>query len=271
MNTEQRVLYESTEISTDVNDFRAGTAAFSYTSGQYLYVGSILPFNNLFFEMGTLNLVTTVPSVDIWWGHAWNAAVDLIDETNGLKQNGRLQWRPELATGWDMEQLSSDVTGLPTTSRMYNLFWARLSWGTTMTTGTTIKYIGQKFATDSILYSFYPDLDNSTIRSSFASGKTTWDEQHYMASEHIIRDLKKRNIVKSRSQILDASLLVDAACHKVAEIVYTAMGQPYFEQLQQVKKDYSAALNVRFFNVDLNQDAELSNVERRQSTVFATR
>ena len=271
MNTEQRVIYDATEISKDVNDFRAGTATFSYTSGQYLYIGSILPFNNLFFEMGTLNAVTTIPSVSIWWANAWRSAVDLIDETNGLKLTGRLQWRPELATGWDMAQYSSDVTGLPTTSRIYNMFWVRISWDTTMTVGTTIKYIGQKFASDSILYSFYPDLNNSTILSSFASGKTTWDEQHYMAAEHIIRDLRKRDIIMARSQILDTSLLVDAACHKVAEIVYTAMGQPYFDQLTQAKKDYSNAINMKFFNTDLNGNAELELQERRQSTAFATR
>jgi len=271
MNTEQRVLYQSTEISQEVNDFRAGTAAFSYTAGEYLYVGSILPFNNLYFEMGTVNAVTTVPSVDIWWGHTWRAAVDVIDETNGLKKNGRMQWRPELATGWDMEQYSSNVTGLPNTSRIYNLFWARLSWSNTMTSGTTIKYIGQKFSSDSILYSFYPDFNNSTIKTSFASGKTTWDEQHYMAAEHIIRDLKKRNIVKSRSQILDTDLLVDASCHKVAEIVYTAMGLPYFDHLKQAKEHYSEAINLRFFNTDLNHDSELSMRERYQSTTFSTR
>lgn len=271
MNTEQRVVYESTEISKDVNDFRAGTASFSYTAGQYLYVGSILPFNNLYFEMGTLNAVTTLPSVDIWWARAWTPAVDIIDETVGLTLTGRLQWRPEMQKGWDMEQYSSDVTGLPTTSRMYNLFWARFSWGTTMTVGTTLKYIGQKFATDSILYSFYPDLNNTTIRTSFASGKTTWDEQHYMAAEQIVSDLKKRNIVKARSQILDASLLTEAACHKVAVIVYTAMGEPYFDQLKLAKADYAAALNLRYFNVDLNQNGELESMERHQSTAFGTR
>lgn len=271
MYLEQRVLHGSVDISAAVNDFRTGSYTFAYTAGDFLYVGSLLPFNNLWVEVGTPNAVSTAVSVDIWYANAWTPAVDIIDETNALFNTGRLQWRPDESKGWDVEQYSRDVTGLPSTSRIYNFYWIRLSWANTLTATMTLKYIGQKFATDSVLYSFYPDLNNTDMRTSFASGKTTWDEQHYMAAEHIVRDLKKRGIITTRNQILDASLLTDASCHRLAMMVYTAMGTPYFDQLEQAKKDYSACLNMNFFTVDKNATGDIEPIERVLSTTFVTR
>ncbi len=269
-NLEQRVLHEATDISERVNDYRTGTYTFPYETDEYLYVGSIFPFNNLFFELGTLNIVAASVSIDIWFGNAWVPAVDILDQTSGLTASGRIQWNTDDLKGWDLEQRSEEVTGL-TGSVIYNMYWARFSWSAALTASTSIKYIGQKFANDDILQSFYPDLGLSNIKTAFESGKTTWDEQHYMAAEHIIRDLKKRNIIKSRSQLLDHSLFVDASCHKVASIIYQAFGTPYFEQLQMADKKYSESINLRFFNLDVNADGSLEPVERGLSQAFMRR
>ncbi len=271
MNLDQRVIYQSTDISQKVNDFRALTAPFVYTAGQYLYIGSILPFNNLWFDMGTVNTNASTLSVDMWFGHAWISAVDVIDESAGLTASGRVQWNTDLNKGWDLEQYSTSVTGLPALSAIYNMYWLRLSWSATFSAGSAIGYIGQKFSDDTSLYSFYPDLNNSTILTGFAAGKTTWNEQHFMAAEHIVRDLQKNGIIKSRSQILDASKLVDASCHKVAELIYSSLGEPYLEQLKWSRQAYKEASNVKFFNTDLNANGRLDTAERRESTSFGTR
>lgn len=271
MILDQRVLFNSTDISQAVNDYRTGVASFAYTSGDYLYIGGVLPFNNLWIELGTVNAVAASVSIDLWFGHAWVPAVDILDGTAGLTATGRLQWTTDLNKSWDVEQYSKYVTGLPAGSAIYNMYWMRLSWDTTLTAGTTIKYIGQKFSDDSQLYSFYPDLNNSAVRTSFASGKTDWTEQHYMAAEHIIRDLRKGGIIVSRGQIMDYAMLVDASCHKVAETVYQAFGEPYFEQLKQARAAYKEACNLKFFNVDRNADGRLDPVERVFSTDFGTR
>lgn len=270
MNFDQRALHQTTDISNQVNDYRTGTYTFPYQTGEYLYFGSIFPFNNLWVELGTLNVVPATASIDIWWGNAWEPAVDINDQTSGLTASGRIQWNTNIDKGWDLEQRSFDVTGLSTT-KIYDMYWLRMSWSANLTVGTTLKYIGQKFANDDILQSFYPDLGRSDIKAAFETGKTTWDEQHYMAAEHIIRDLKKRNIIQARSQLLDYSLFVDASCHKLAEIVYTAFGSPYFDQLKQAKDDYSKALNQKYFNVDKNADGRLDTVDRNFSTAFMTR
>lgn len=270
MILDQRVIHQTTDISTLVNDYRTGSYTFAYQTGQYLYIGSLLPFNNLWFEVGTPNAVAATVSVSMWWGHQWVSAVDVIDGTSGLFNTGRIQWNTDIDEGWDLEQRASDVTGL-STFEIYNMYWARLSWSANLTPTMTLKYIGQKFSTDSILYSFYPDLQQSALLAAFASGKTTWDEQHYMATDRIIGDLKKRNIIKTRSQLLDYSLFSEAGCHKVAEILYKAFGLPYDEQRAAARKYYDESLNVKFFNVDIDATGRLDPIERDISTGFMTR
>lgn len=267
---DQRVMYNTLDVSAKVNDFRSSAQAMAYTTGSYLYIGAILPFNNLWFEMGVANTNAATVTVEIWYANAWVSAIDVIDQTVGLTATGRLMWNTDRLKGWDIEQSTEDVTGL-TSFNIYNRYWVRLSWSANFSGTSSVKYIGQKFSTDDILYSFYPDLNNTTTLTSFESGKTTWDEQHYMAAEHIVRDLKKQNIIKSRGQIMDWSMFEAASCHKIAEIVYTAFGRPYFEQLAEAKKAYKDAMNLQFFDVDLNANGSLDPVERRDSTHFVRR
>ena len=275
MRLEQRVLHQTTDISEAVNDFRTGTYTFAYTTGQYLYVGSLLPFNHLFIELGTVNLVAATTTVEMWWNNAWVAAVDLYDGTAGLTASGRMQWNTNIDEGWSWERESADVTGLSST-KIYDMFWLRLSWSANLTGTTSFKYIGQKFSDDAALYSYYPDLNNQDLRDSFdpanpSGTKTTWNEQHYMATEMIKKDLIKRSIIKARAQILDPYLFKDAACHKVAEIAYQGFGRPYFDQLKVAIDRYKQEMDIKYYNVDTNQDARLDPHERILSSGFLTR
>lgn len=267
---DQRVIYNSIDISAKASDFRTGVQNFAYVAGGNVYIGSIAPFNNLFFEFGVLNTETTVPAVQIWWANAWHDVVDLCDETEGATKSGRISWNTDKLKSWDVEQTAEDVTGL-SAFKIYWKYWIKLSWNVDFSAGTTLKYIGQKFSNDDILSSFYPDLSLSDIKAGFETGKTTWDEQHYMAVEHIVRDLKKSGVIKSRSQLLDWQLLQDAACHKVAEIVYQAFGSPYADQLIRARAAYLEALNVKHFQSDQNANGTLDPIEVTHSTIFATR
>jgi hypothetical protein len=266
----QRVIYGSTDISAKVNDFRTGTVAFPYEAGQYLYIGSVLPMNNIFMELSPLNTASSTVSVDIWWANAWHSAVDIIDETTGLQSNGRIQWSTHKDKSWDWEQDSKDVTGLESFA-IYWKYWLRLNWSTNFTNSPVLKYVGQKYSTDDVLYSFYPDLSNANLLAGFETGKTSWDEQHYFAAQCIEKDLRSRNIIKDRSQIMDWSMLQESSCHKVAEVAYRAFGQPYAEQLARAQKDYSDSLNLAFYNVDLNANGKIDPVERHITTHFVTR
>lgn len=270
MIQDQRVIYGSTDISVAVNNFRSANAAFAYTTGEYLYIGSILPFNNLWFETGVANTEATNLSLSIWWGNAWESAVDILDETDGLTKTGRINFSTNRLKGWDIEQTTDDVAGLEA-FEIYWRYWVRLSWSASFSNTTTIAYVGQKFSDESSLYSYYPDLSQTDVLTGFKADKTDWKEQHYMAAEHIVMDLKKRDIIKSRGQLLDWSLFQEASCHRVAEMVYTAFGRPYFDQLLEARRSYSNAMNLKNYSVDLNQDGNLSHYERKITTNFVTR
>ena len=270
MNLEQRVIYDGDDISKEVNDFRAGSAAFVYDNAKYLYIGSILPFNNLWLASAVPNTNAAVVTVEMWWGNEWISAVDVLDETAGLTASGRLQWSTDINKGWELEQRSDDITGL-NYPNIYNMYWLRLSWDVDFSALTTLEYVGQKFSSDAILYSFYPDLQIAALKNQYSVGKTSWDEQHYMAAEHIVRDLKKKNMIVSRSQILDHSLFTDASCHKVAEIIYTAFGPPYFDEREAASKQYGAAINIKKMNLDVNANGRLEPMERVWSTGWGTK
>jgi len=270
MSQDLRVIYNGADITKAVVDFRAGTQSFHYLVGQYLYVGSVMPFNNLFFEVQPHNNNAATASVDMWFGQQWTPAVDLRDETNGMANTGRLSWATDRLKGWDREETSEDVTGL-SAFKVYWKYWARLSWSAEFSNNTAIRYLGQKFSEDAVLYTYYPDLNNTDILTGFATGKTNWNDQHYMAAERIIADLKKGDIVISSSQIMDWTQYEEASCHKVAEIVYKAFGQPYSDQLKRARDDYTAAMNVKYPLIDVNGNGSPDPVERRLSTNFMTR
>jgi len=272
MILDQRVLHGLTDISAVINDFRSGQYVFPYQAGQYLYIASVFPFNTIYVDLNVPNLIAATVRPEIWFGggDGWTDAVDVIDETAGLTASGRIQWNTDVNKGWNFEYLSRDVTGLETKS-IYNMYWMRFSWNVNLTGTTALNYIGQKFSDDVMLQSFYPDLLLARVMDAFKTGKTNWNEQHYMAAANIVRDLKKKDIIKSRAQLLDYSLFTDAACHMVAELAYRAFGQPYFEHVKQAREKYTEAMNLKFFNTDINGDGRLDPEERYFKTDFMRR
>jgi len=87
VNRKQRVIYSDNgtliEISQPVNDFRAGSYVFAgfVAAEDKLYIGTELPFNHKWLEIGVPNDVASVSSVDIWSGSAWIPGVDVNDGT----------------------------------------------------------------------------------------------------------------------------------------------------------------------------------------------
>jgi hypothetical protein len=267
MLQDQRVIYSNngtlSDISVNICNFRSGSETFDYTTAEdYLFIGSFLPFNHKHIDIGTANDQAAVASVSIWDGTAWNAAVDVIDQTAlagaSLAQDGILSWSTDIDEGWTREQESKDVTGL-TGTNIYNMYWVRLAWDATLNASTALKFIGQKFSSDADLYDIYPDLDNTTLRASFESG-TDWEEQHYIAAQHIARDLKKDHSILSADQIIDFDLFKETSVHATAAIIYWGLGQ---ETKHAMAKDaYKTNLKMGFLNLDYNQDGRINPAER---------
>lgn len=279
MDASQRVLHGQTDISVVVNDFRTGSYVFAYAGGSdALYVACEVPFTNLFFDVSSPNALAAQVGVDVWWGNSWHAAVDVIDETRphggpaSLAQSGRLSWRVDRLRGWDrIEDPSTSSDQVVKATKIYDLYWSRLKWSAALSSTTAVAYIGQKFSSDEMLYSYYPDLRQTSLKSSFASGKTSWNEQHYMAAEVICRDLISREIVRHRGQVFDARIFGEASCHKVAEIVYRGIGQSYEPARVAARKAYDEAMHLKVFRVDDDADGKTSPKDLRSSSTYQKR
>lgn len=272
-----RIFKDTTDVTAQLNDWRSGHTHvhFDMSGATYLYIGQEMPFNNLWFEIQTANDVVSAASIDIWYANDWIDAVDVYDGTASssgaaLAQDGRLSWNTPWNKGWDLADRSELVTGL-TGTNVYDMYWIRLSYSATLKVNTAVHYLGQKFARDLDIYTYYPDLNNSNLKAAYTSGKTDWEEQCYAATQVIIRDLTSREIIHARGQIVDWELMNEACCHQAAAIIYGALGVKFRPNRDEALKQYGASMQKKLFRVDKDGDARLSITEKRHSQRFASR
>lgn len=276
MLTNNRVIHNDNgtlrDRSLELNNLFADSATIDIVAAQdKLYLGSDLPFNHRYFLMDSLNDATATVTVDIWDGTQWVAAVDVKDGTQGtsgvpLSQNGILSWATSRTTSWGFEDSTEDMSGSGLeTLKIYNMYWVRLTFSANLNSATSVKYVGHKFADDLQLAGYYPEMGRSTTMSAFESGKTSWDEQHIMAAEEIIRDLRKKKIIVGAGQILDWEIFSDAAIHKCAEIIYFPFGEKYEAKREGARDRYDEAMDKVVFPIDEDEDGRLSDDEKRLS------
>ena len=279
----QRIVYSDngvlTDYSLDLQDFKSRSIQipdFNFAEDA-LYIGSYLPFNHKFFELSELNANNAKLIFEIWWSHDWTVAFDILDDTSvsnvSLAKSGIVRWQTDDEKGWDREEHSYDVTGLEN-SNIYWRYWSRVRFedpAETSLTSITLNYIGHKFADDTDLYVFYPDLDNQILRDRFKTGATTWDQQHFAAADLIARMLRAKNILTTRDQILNSELFQIIAVHKTAEIIYGGMGTAYFDDKQEAARQFQRAFNMQIRDIDYDGNAILSDTERRTSSWVLSR
>lgn len=263
------------DVSIALTDWRGDSLEFDYTLGDYLYIGCELPFSYKYFDVTSANNQAATLSVHFWTGSGWLAAKDIVDETaiNGapLARAGQISWTQDIDNiQWTAQRKSQEVTGI-TVDNIYNLYWLRLSWSASFKNTTELQYIGFCFSSDEALVSFYPDLSNNDLRHAFANGKANWREQHLLAGEAIIRDLKRRKILWRPEQVMAPELFREASCHKCAEIIYGGLGQAYAAVRTQAAERYKDAINIAIFEVDANESGTLDPGESRLSTSYLTR
>lgn len=264
----QRVLYNGTDISVIAQDFRAGELDLDYTIGAYFYIGSLFPFNNIWIDLQkNANHTPGLPIIEVWYNNIWSPVVDIIDTTAQMHNSGRISWSLHIDKGWNSEQKSADV-GLSGT-QIYDKYWLRMKWAAHF--DAKIKYIGQKFSDDATFQSYYPDLMQSAILNGFKTGKQDWNEQHFMAAEFIIKDLKRRNFMINRHQVFDWTVFEDAACHKVAEIIYQAFGAPYQDHVMKANKRYNDEMNIRFMAINVSGSGHVESNEINRKSGYLTR
>lgn len=266
----QRIIHSDNgtleDKSVELNAIFTGSATLDLAlTDDYLYIGSDLPFNHRWFEVSSANAVSSTMSVDIWNGNSWNAAVDVIDQTSSggktLAQSGYISWTTDRSESWGQDETTENVTGL-TTLKIYNMYWVRLKVSASLTGSTAVSYVGHKFASDDDLGGYYPDLVSSTIMDAFETSKTTWNEQHFLAAEEIIQDIRRKRIAWNANQVVNWEQFNLAAIHKVALIIMAAFGDDYKDNRLDAKKAYDEAMNLKVFAVDSNADGHVQDVEK---------
>lgn len=263
------------DLSLNLSNFLSGVVQTGIVATEdALYIGSDLPFNHRWFEVSTVNDQASVLSIDIWDGNAWIPAVDVIDQTSAsgktFAQSGIISWVPDRYKSWGHENSSEDVDDLETL-KIYNMFWVRIRFSGDLKATTALKYVGHKFSSDEDLAAEYPELANQSLKTSFQAGKTTWDEQHFLASEYIVQQLRAENIVYSENQIVDWQQFKSSSVHKVAEICFRAFGEDYFEELKVAQNAFGKAMATKSVNIDRNKNATIDTNEKDVSTRFLSR
>lgn len=263
------------DISTELNEILTGTKVLPIVAAEdALYIGSDLPFNHRYMHVSVANDVVSAMTVALWSGSVWNNAVDIMDGTTSggatLAQSGVLSWVPERTKPWNRDLSTENITAL-STLKIYDLYWARIRFSVSLKATTALTFMGNRFSADTDLFAQYPDLNNSDYMTSFASGKTSWNDQALTAAEYVIQDLKEMNVIRSQSQILDWVIFRNASVHKTAEIIYRSFGKDYLDNVKLAQAAYKASLKLGIYNVDTNANAALDESERKQTSEFLKR
>lgn len=258
------------DVSTVLNNFFSGTKVMDIVADEdYLYLGSDVPFNHRYIDVAVANASASVPTVEIWDGGAWVEAVDVIDftqatEGKSLGQSGILAWSTDKNKSWGKESSTENMTGSGLeTLKIYNMYWVRVSFDGDMDDTTAIKYVGHKFSEDEDLGGYYPDLNRSAALAAFASGKTSWKEQHIMAAEEIFLWLRSKRELWAKSQIFGWEAYRVAACHKVAQIAYAAYGSDYTERMATAMDRFDEIMEGTMpQQIDRDEDGHIDETEQ---------
>lgn len=240
----------------------------------YLYIGTSLPFNHRWFEIASANVSSATPKIEIWYANSWREVVDTLDRTESagvpMAVSENLEFTPNRDFGWDIEQDSDDVTGLENAPLTYNKYWMRISYSANVS--FDLKYVGQKYSDDEALYDQYPTFQSANLKLAWASGKTDWNDQHFVAADRLINDLISRRIIWDRNQVLDIATLRQPAIHMCAMVIFRGLGaQRNPEQLKDAALEYKKATSIKQWKTDQNANAQLDSAERKVSTIFLSR
>ncbi len=278
MLTDNRIIFLDggtlIDFSRQLSNIHSETKVLDYTTAvDKVFIGADLPFNHRYLELdgSNVNSVDAEVTVKIWDGNEFVEAVDIQDDTRvgnaSMGRSGVISWDVDRNSSFGKENSTEDIPDL-SALKIYKLYWIELTWDATLTVSTALNYVGYKFTKDEDLDTYYTDLNRASTKTAILAGKTDYNEQHVAAAEQIILDLRKKNIIFSRNQILDFDTFINPAQHKVAEIIYTPFGESHEVQMDKAEKRYNRAMNGLNFGVDRNNDGVLDRNETVRSSVL---
>jgi len=254
-----RIFYNNTEITKQIDRLDTINYALTYTTGNYIYIASDFPFNQLYIKLGAVvNAISTSMTVE-YLADGWTSVAELRDETSALSTSGNIEFTPNRNSSWKRTTDSSEA-GLTTV--VYYKYWTRISFASDLTAAVLLSFMGNKFSDDSDLFDEYPVFDDAAFLSAFKTSKTTWEEQHIKAAVQIVADLQRKNIIVAPEQILERKRFIGASVCKCAEIIFTSFGNDYIEQRKAAKEEYSKRLDLSQYSIDKNNNAILEIKEK---------
>jgi len=264
-----RIIYNDNSTlvnyTEELNNNHSGETAITFVAAEdALFIGTTLPCNHLCFKMGaTPNIVASIMTVSIWDGSDFNAVAELVDGTAAagatLGQSGFIEFTPDKQKGWGYDDTvdasgTEVVTGLGNVT-IYDKYWHKITASADLSAALTIAWIGQIFSNDDDLGSEYPDLVLSGTMTAIEAGKTDYQEQAIRAAKVIIQDLKRKNVIYNKNQIIVRDDLMMTSVSKTAEIIYGMLGEDYNDAKAAARKEYTERLSNAFPVVDKNKNA----------------
>lgn len=274
----KRIFYSDNGIlrdfSVNLNKYDEIESEFHYIAGEdYLYIGSRLPFNSLYFKVTHKNTSPANMYVEVFDGENWEFVNELIDETGAFAKSGYITFVPDRDAGWEMEDTNTNGATVPglESVKIYDKYWMRISFDAELSNHVCLSWVGHIFADDADLGSEYPDLVKTSVKHAFKQAKQNWEEQLVRASEVIIEDLLiNRNILDS-SQILDRYDYRSACIQKAAEIIFNAFGDDFVDQKQRAREEYQRRLSIPTKKIDLNANGVEEVYEARNTQGWLSR
>jgi len=256
-----RVIYNTTDITQELVNYYSGTKSITLAAADALYIGDKFPFNFLYLKLsGTPQSVASALTIQYWDGSVWKSAVEVIDETSiggkTLTQSGFVSFVPDKRYSWLRESTNDGgetVTGL-TSFCIYDHYWIRIV-PTVTCSAVTIDWVGRKLSDDNDLGTEYPDLVRTNVKTAILSGKTNYEEQAIRAHDIIVNDLMANKVLDNGNRVLSRENIVLTSVAKVAEIIYTMLGDDYLDQKINANKEYIKRLHSCLPKVDINDNA----------------
>lgn len=272
-----RLLYKTgstiTDYSKEIESYEDLAAEItSFGTSDAIYIGMRHPFNHLFFKFSTLNDIAGVLDFKIWDGTEFVALAESRDftTTSGIAfgQDGEFFIVPDRdESGWAMED-TDDITELNTV-KIYDNYWMKITTSVAMTNGVGFKFIGNKFCSETELYSEFPEFSRAEMKSAFNT--TNWETQIVRASQLMVKDMIAKGIMREEAQILLTENLMTPCVSKTAQIIYAALGDDYRDNVLLAKSDYDQRLGSGVYFIDTNMNADLDIKENRMKTGYLSR
>lgn len=245
-----------TEFTETVKKFSPDAKNITILNGESLYIAADFPFNHLYFNLGDgVNAQPVNVLIEYFSQSDWVPAAYKIDSTSGLSRSGFIEFTPDRDESWSRESTNygGNLIADLSTITVYDMYWTKITFDADLDP-VDFNWVGNLFSNDTDLFSEFPIFADDTFLNAFYAGKLDWKEQHVKASELIIQELKRKNIIFGAEQILDRDIFMPASVSKAAEIIYNAFGRDYNDNRDNARKEYDKRMDLSKYVVDTNDN-----------------